>query len=323
MSSLYKFKGRLKEEFPSQIIVDVAEICNLACVHCPHSQYQKSGKLSGNFIDVELNSKMVNEVEKYGKGNTQQIRYTANGETLLHPQIYEMLKYSVDNSGTFVSVTTNGTLLNGGNIEKLLGTGVNLIDISIDAFLDETYSKIRRNGELKITRNNVLNLLNMKNTIGSKTKIVVSFVEQKLNKNEVINFKEYWESKGADYVIIRRLHSAGGANDNIADDIKSVNKNRRPCVYPWERITLNAKGYLSYCPDCWDGKSEINDYRSNNIYETWNSTFYKELREAHVKNKLSLFQFCNQCPDWAQTRWPEEGRGYGDMISDFSKSDNK
>lgn len=315
----YGFYGRLKEQFPSQIIVDTTEVCNLACIHCPHAQYNKLNILDKNFLDVELNAKMVDEVKKYGTVNTQQIRYTANGEPLMHPKIFEILKYAVDNSGVFVSITTNGVLLNDSNIIKILNTGVNLIDISIDAYLDETYFKIRKNGQLEVTRNNVLNLLKMKRKLFKDTKIIVSFVEQELNRKEVEDFKDYWEKQGVDYVVIRRLHSAGGANENIASDIKEINANRKPCVYLWERICLNAKGYLSYCPNCWNGKADIINYKENSIYEIWSGEFYKKLRCCSINNNLSEFEFCNNCPDWVQTRWPNEGRAYGDLISDFSK----
>ena len=40
-----------------------------------------------------------------------------------------------------VTLTTNGTLLNKKKMKKLLDTGLHMIDISIDAFKEETYSK--------------------------------------------------------------------------------------------------------------------------------------------------------------------------------------
>ena len=151
----YGFYDRLTEEFPSQLLIDVAEFCNLACIHCPHSEFKKSKHYSGAKLDPELNSELVDEVKEYGKGFTQYIRYASNGEPLIHPKIYEMLKYAVNHSGTKVTLTTNGTLLTGNKVEKLLDTGVNVIDVSIDAFSKDTYSKVRVNGNLDITAANV------------------------------------------------------------------------------------------------------------------------------------------------------------------------
>ena len=79
----YGFYGRLKAEFPSQVVVDVTEVCNLACVHCPHPSFKKSAHYAGRFLDAELNTRMVDEVAVRGRGLTQYIRYTGEGEPLL------------------------------------------------------------------------------------------------------------------------------------------------------------------------------------------------------------------------------------------------
>ena len=79
----YGFYDRLTEEFLSQILVDVAEFCNLACIHCPHSEFKKSKHYSGAKLDPALNKKLVDEVKEHGKGLTQYIRYASNGEPLL------------------------------------------------------------------------------------------------------------------------------------------------------------------------------------------------------------------------------------------------
>ena len=51
----YGFHGRLSAEFPSQIVIDVTEVCNLACIHCPHPEFKKSEHYSASYLDPELN----------------------------------------------------------------------------------------------------------------------------------------------------------------------------------------------------------------------------------------------------------------------------
>ena len=36
-----RFGGRLTAAFPSQIVMDITEICNLECVHCPHTDFKQ------------------------------------------------------------------------------------------------------------------------------------------------------------------------------------------------------------------------------------------------------------------------------------------
>ncbi len=318
-SQAYGFHGRLTEEFPSQVIVDVTEVCNLACIHCPHPTFKQSEYYQARYLEPELNAKLVDEVRDHGRGQTQYIRYTSEGEPLIHPRGYEMIEYAARNSGVYVTLTTNGTIMNEKRTRKLLDSGVHMIDISIDAHTPETYSNIRVNGDLNVTRANVINLIRWIKQTGSPTKVVVSFIEQPQNSREVAAFRNFWTAEGADSVVIRRLHSAAGAVINIAQIMRKeqVGEARRPCVYPWERVVLNPRGHLAFCPADWTHGSTVIDYRTTTIRETWQGEFYNSLRKAHLSNGFSNHRFCGQCPDWKQTRWPREGRGYADMVEDL------
>jgi len=317
----YGFYDRLKAEFPSQVIVDVTEVCNLACIHCPHPEFKKSEHYSARYLEPELNAKIVDEVRDHGRGYTQYIRYSSEGEPLVHPKGYEMIEYASRNSGVYVTLTTNGTIMNEKRTRKLLDSGVHMIDISIDAFTPETYAKVRVNGDLNVTRENVLNLLAWIKQTGSPTKVVVSFIEQPENRHEAVQFEAFWKEQGVDFAVIRRLHSAAGAVINVANIMRTqqAREPRRPCVYPWERIVLNPRGHLAFCPADWTHGSTVMDYRTTTIAQTWQSEFYQKLREAHLSNNFASHGFCGQCPDWKQTRWPAEGRGYADLIEDLKR----
>ena len=317
----YGFNGRLKSEFPSQLLVDITEICNLACRHCPHSIFKQSEHYSGASLEPELNAKLVDEVQQYGQTFTQYIRYASNGEPLTHKHIFEMIEYAVRNSGVTVSLTTNGKILNEKRVTNLLSTGIDVVDISIDAFNPETYAKIRVGGDLNITRKNVLNLIAHSKKSPKKTKVVVSYVEQPLNRDETTNFATFWRDSGADYVVIRRLHSCSGAKAELAQERRTNNEQhkRYPCLYPWERMVLNARGELAFCPSDWVHGSVIADFRTTTIHAIWHSELYQQLRKAHLVNDFTNHPFCGQCPDWEATRWPLDGRSYANMIEEFKE----
>jgi MoaA/NifB/PqqE/SkfB family radical SAM enzyme len=315
----YGFYDRLKAEFPSQILVDASEICNLACIHCPHPSFKASHHYAGRKLDPALNEKLVEEVRTHGQGHTQYIRYASAGEPLTYPAVFDMMDYAKRRSGVTVTLTTNGKIMNQSRIDRLIAIGVDIVDISIDAYSPEVYAKIRVGGDLNETRANVLRLIAKSAETGGKTKIVVSYVEQPFNQHETGDFERFWNDNGANYVVIRRLHSCSGAKAELAATLRTENDSvkRRPCLYPWERIVLNPRGDLAFCPSDWVHGSFIADYRMATIKDVWQGEFYRRLREAHLANSFAQHSFCGQCPDWRSTRWPDEGRSYANMVEEF------
>jgi dTDP-4-amino-4,6-dideoxygalactose transaminase/MoaA/NifB/PqqE/SkfB family radical SAM enzyme len=315
----YGFGGKLTEAFPSQILMDVSEICNLSCVHCPHPEFKVSEHYGRRLLDPELNDKLVEEVREHGVGQTQYIRYASNGEPFTHPHLVRMLDVAARRSGVPVTLTTNGTLLTPARVEAIIDSGISLVDISIDAITPETYAAVRVGGKLRNVERNVQSLIDLARQKGARTKVVVSFVEQPANQHEAARFDAVWRERGADQVVIRRLHSCSGAKEALAAErrVTVAAESRRPCLYPWERIGLNAAGQLFFCPSDWVHGSVIGDFRNMTIFDAWHGEFYQSLRRAHLENEYSSHPFCGQCPDWEATRWPHQGRRYADMIQDF------
>lgn len=318
----YGFGGGLSAAFPSQVIVDVTELCNLSCTHCPHPAFKKSDLYAGRSLSPELVSKAIGEVAGAGRGHVQYVRFASDGEPLLNQAIYPMLEDAVRRSGTFVSLTTNGTLLTPPRIERLIATGVHLVDISLDAFSAETYAKIRVRGDLAVTRDNVERLIARVRAAGSPMRVAVSYIEQPENAHETADFERYWTEAGADSVAIRRLHSASGAVISVAEVMRKQGAiaPRAPCVYPWERVVVTPRETLAFCPSDWTGGSSLVDYRTHTIAGVWQSRQYQALRRAHLTNDYRSHAFCGQCPDWQQTRWPGEGRTYATLVADLKET---
>lgn len=312
----YGFGGRLSAAFPSQVIIDITELCNLACTHCPHPAFKQSPHYAGRSLDPALAARAVDEVAAAGPDVVRQIRFTSEGEPLLHRGVFEIVGDAVRRSGTFVSFTTNGVLLTEARAERLLATGVDLIDISIDAATAETYARIRVRGDLTVTRANVLGLIALARRSGASTRVVVSYIEQPDNAHETAAFERFWRDAGADDVAVRRLHSAAGAVVPVADLLRRRVRpaDRRPCVYPWERVVLTPRGTLAFCPADWTHGSTLADYRTTSIAALWGSETYAALRRAHLTDDYRAHAFCGQCPDWQETRWPDQGPSYATLI---------
>ncbi len=83
-----------------KIYIEVTNVCNLSCDFCtPHSREPR-------FMSPEEFSLVLDRISGFG----QYIYLHVKGEPLLHPHIFALVKTAHD-SGFFVNLTTNGTLL--------------------------------------------------------------------------------------------------------------------------------------------------------------------------------------------------------------------
>jgi pyruvate-formate lyase-activating enzyme len=304
-------------------VVDTTGVCNLKCTHCPHPRILASKPSGGSLhLTPELSARAVEEVWAH-RQITQYMRYSANGEPLANPDLFEMLGHAVRRSGVTVTLTTNGTLLDARRAQRLLETGLHVVDVSLDALTPETYALLRPGASLEVTRANVLRLLELKVASRSRTRILVSYVERPENAHETASFQAFWRNSAVDGVLVRPLHSAAGVLREVAERLsgRDAATVRRPCPYAWERITLGPGGELLFCPQDWVHGSVVADYRVSTIAEVWQGEFYRALRAAHLSGRLESHQLCAGCPDWSLTCWPNQGPSYADVVRQLTQPD--
>lgn len=313
------FGGYLSEKFPSQINVDATEFCNLSCIHCPYVTITKLKGRNRRNLAVELHRKLIDEIVAVGKEHCRFIRYTGDGEPLLHPQLPELIADAVRRTGVQTALTTNGMLLTEERARALLDAGVDVFDVSIDAHSQSVYAEVRVGGELDVTKECTHRLIELaKAKSGRRSKIMVSFVRQPLNIHEVDEFERYWKAAGADFVVLRNRHSCGGNVEEMAETLwKAAPSPRKPCLYPWERMVLKADGELTYCPADWKHIANIGNYANTTISEIWQGEAMRALRAAHVSGDFAKHSFCGNCPDWSVIQWPSEGRSYATVMHEF------
>ncbi|SEH30198.1 radical SAM/SPASM domain-containing protein [Magnetospirillum fulvum] len=315
------FGDYLSSEFPSQINVDVTEFCNLACTHCPYETVTKIKGANRRHLNVEWHDRMIDEVATVGKGHCRFLRYTGDGEPLLHPKLPEMVAYAVKRTGLPVNVTTNGLLMVENRARALLDAGVTVIDISLDAHDPDTYAKIRVKGDLAVAQANIRELIRLKREGGYNVRVMVSFVRQPLNDREAEPFKAFWEAEGADDVVLRIQHScAGSVPDMTAQMWAQAPKERRPCLYPWERLVLKPDGQFSFCPADWLHEANIGSIENSTVQQVWQGQKLEALRQAHRASDYANHPFCGKCPDWSVIRWPGEGQNYMAIMERASAS---
>ncbi len=92
--------------YPMQVGIELTNNCNLKCVMCPHPRMARQK----GFIKKELFEKIIDEI----KGKSEFVYLYGMGESLLHPEFFELVGGLVD-SGQI-------ELMTGGFYEPILAT---------------------------------------------------------------------------------------------------------------------------------------------------------------------------------------------------------
>ena len=314
-----EFYDHLSSAFPSQVNVDLTEFCNLVCPHCPYETVTKPRGRKRNHFSPELNRRLIDQIATDGKTLCRFIRYTGEGEPLLHPHLIEIMAYAAAHGGVPINLTSNGLLIGEDKAKALLDAGVDVFDISLDAHSEATYGVVRAVGQYALVRDNTLRLIRMARSCGRPVKVMVSFVVQPANHQEAEAFRVFWTSEGADFVVLRPCHSAGGTLPETTRSLwEAAPSPRVPCLYPWERVLVKPDGQVSYCPVDWRNLGNLGSLAETTIAELWQGEAMRALRQAHRDNDFSGHSFCGACPDWALTRWPDEGATYATVMRDLT-----
>lgn len=307
------FLGEADKRFPPMIIVDITNVCDLSCIHCAHLVIRKDSEYRPKFMDIEIFKKIVDEVSRH---DILLMRIASDGESLFHPQFFEMMSIAKDAGIKPINLTTNGMLLAENNRE-IIECGIDIIDISIDAYREETYRKIRVGGDFKRVKNNIINLLKLRDEKKNPIKIFVSFIRQLLNEKEVDSFVKYWKEK-VDFVMIKNLHDTVGLVEIKKGRKQEILPERYPCPQLWKRITINHDGDIRYCVNDWRNKTVIANIMNKSIENIWQGAEYEKLRKIHLNSQHEKVKLCSKCTDWIASPWDY---GYDKIIKKTLCSD--
>ena len=291
-------------EFPPMVILDVCNVCNLACIHCPHVTLKKEKSYKPTFLRWEHFEKIANEV---GKHPGTLLRYASDGESLFHPQLIDMVGYARRVGVKPQNLTTNGCMLDEKMARSLLQAGIDIIDVSLDAFRRETYERVRRNSNFHRVMSNVHKILELREQLMPDAKIMVSIVDQPEVADEIDEFVTYWTPL-VDRVLVRTLCNVLGLVQTSRPSISGTQA-RYPCPQFWKRVTITSSGHFRFCVEDWRNQTVVGRVEKDSIAEIWKGEAYENLRKLHLEGQYDAIPICKDCIDWQASPW-EYGYDY-------------
>ena len=293
----YGFPSKRHEEFPAMVLLGNTNVCNLNCIHCFHREYRKLPEHPPTFLEERLVKKVLDEVAEH-PGTVLNI--ACDGEPFTDRRLADFLEYAKDRGISPITVNTNGTLLTEDLARRLVTRPLlDIINVSIDAFTAETYRRIR-GGDFNAVLANTLRLVELRNALKSRAKLMVNIIDQPEAAGELDEFVRFWSGK-VERVLVRKYYSSHGLVRREKERFERAE--RWPCKYLFFRLDITHAGIARYCGDDWLLASRIGDIRERTIAEIWRCHEYRRLREAHLAGRFAEAKLCGECTEWQGGRW--------------------
>ena len=223
------------------------------------------------------------------------------GEPLLHPKIFEMIRYA-KKFGINTLISTNATLLKGENSSEILSSGLDRLIISLDGATKETYEIIRRRADFDKTSEGVMSFLYLKKKLQSKKPYtILQVIRMKDTEKEIKSFVERFRQLPVDAIHIKELDTWLGQIETIKELRTSPPKKfgeRYPCGALWYSMAIYWDGRVVPCCRDYDAKYVLGDVSEEGLLGVWNNERMQNLRLAHIRNEYGTAPLCLECEAW-------------------------
>jgi sulfatase maturation enzyme AslB (radical SAM superfamily) len=270
-----------------EVRYEVTDHCNASCIMCPRDKHEH-GREHG-IMNQAAYEKSIDEVVGLG---AQKVVLTGFGEPMLDKRLELKIRYA-KSKGLSTYIISNGSILNSKRARTILEAGLDEIRVSFYGMRPETYNAVMQGLDFNKTIAGMTEFLRLRDELGAKTRVQVSYLEMEENKGDTEHFREFWEPK-VDAIEIWRPHNFGDGRDYRERDPSLGVKTS--CGRP-ENGPLQIQWNGEVIPCCYDYNNQIilgNAFHTP-VLDILNGPKYRLLRYAHRMKEFQLFPYCDQC----------------------------
>jgi len=154
------------EEMPRVFRIEPSWICNLRCICCPTGTQPAVGR---GIMTMETFESIIAEVRKH---NPKVVVFYHGGEPFLNKNFFDMVKTVKAAGVPFAKTVSNGMMIRPDMIPKIIESGLDSIEFSLDGRSAEENNAIRRGSDYAKVSATIKELIATKKRVGSKTPTV-------------------------------------------------------------------------------------------------------------------------------------------------------
>jgi radical SAM protein with 4Fe4S-binding SPASM domain len=289
-------------DFPMMLVLSFVYPCNAECPHCPYTNSNiRDTYKDAPYMSREIFKKIADEAGPYGA----YLRISGGGEPMLHPNSIKLLTYAKQ-VGCKVGLITNGSAFTEKKSIALLEAGIDMIEFSVDACDAETYSVVRKGLNWDRLLRNARRMIEIRNKIGSKSKIVASGVNQ--HGVDIDAVEKFWRTEIGVDNFIKRKFLTWGENTRLdgsrsADPAPYLDTENVPCPFIFERLNIDSRGNVMVCGYDIAANTSMGMVTERSIKDIWSGDGFRFYRKMHLENRGREIDMCRKCPDWKYRSW--------------------
>lgn len=296
---------------PYILIIDPLNVCNLRCPLCPTGTGDLDRRQQR--MDYEVFTRTIDQMAPWA----YEVNLHNWGESLLHPRIFDMIKYASDNN-LATNMSTNFNRVSDEKIDKLIESGLEYLILSIDGISQDVYSKYRVRGNINKVLANVEKLVRRKRELGSSTPFIEwQFILFDHNAHELDEAQKRAVAIGVDRFrvippgvpILAREPEKLKDKWFYKDDDQKVEAFQgdvpTACFYLYRSMTTNPDGGTAPCCIVYGDKNDFGDIRSEDFADIWNNEKYLSARNLFRKGgRGTQPTICDGCNIFKQLGQP-------------------
>lgn len=269
-------------DFPLHLDIEITSRCNLRCTFCDKLPLLSKEQLGD--MDFELYKKILDECDG---GRLWGLKLSYRGESLLHPQVVEMVAYAKARGVLDVYFNTNGMLLTPELSHRLMEAGLDRISVSVEGTDPVAFERERRGAKFGRILKNIDALMALKAKSGcSHPGVRVQTV--KFPGLDLEAYRSFWLSHVDEVAAVDYKDSQDRRQDLICRDWA--------CPQLWQRMTIEWSGAIMPCNNDDYRRLCVGNVKDRAIEACWHDPVVQRARELHQSGQSHRLAACNGCP---------------------------
>ncbi len=286
----YRLKKIFLDNMPTYFWIEPTNCCNLQCIMCPTG----AGKVNieKGYMDFSFYKNIMDQIADFASAVTLAV----NGESLLHPNFFDMVRYATG-KGIKVLLNTNATLLDRERSELMLDSGLSYVSFAFDGFNKPRYENIRKGADFEKTMAKIIYFLKLRKKKNKKTPYTIISMLMLGLADCVREEKEQFlkEFKGlVNEIRLREVSTWGNIFKDTTDFYFRQNTmDYPPCSRLWSTAVISWNGRVLPCIYNANHEYVLGDLNKQRFNDIWNGEMMVALRRSMLNG--SYAKICKPC----------------------------